>query len=604
MGVKGLQSYMENNCGGKVCYRVNINQVIKEFREETTSTEVLILVDANSSLRHLLEGLDWMCGGQYNEYSERIHRFVNSIRDAGAEPIFFYDGPCLTQKRDEWIKRRVENYHRVQHLMNRIRTGECVAEVSAFILPTGISMFQRFILTEECKCKVIVTSEECDEEIALYAKQNPSKVVAIMAQDSDFVIYNAAKYYLSAQHLDLNDLSTRVYSSCELAKVNKLDPRWLPVVATLLGNDYLSQDSLRKFHFRITNWRRSGFPRHQILIPAVAKVISEKLTIGMSVEEMSSLLNREVFMNSATSQTENAIRSSLNSFLLLNVTGNTKQITDSYGKNLLDALMLHSNFNPMAAQVLVHSCVEHSNAFEDLTSQFKATALVYEPINSRYMGILRKHQEFKPGKNVIQEFSVWSEHSVKRARNVPVVFPPFEVDLLSLTQSADPTLISEKLKVLLWGITGKNVIDEQSFQSDLERLFLRINPKFYICSLVLYYLHQIEQLLNLTEVELFVSMFVILDSELYEFKHQIRAYPNYNAIHLATLFNRGIQAVGRIISILGPIFPSFSFSQKNFFDGVLFQKIFLQEIKIDKASESDRAKSIRSAIFDFMNFKV
>ena len=137
MGIKGLQSYMENHCGGKVCYQVNIKEVIKEFKEASTDSEPVVLVDAPSTLRHLINGLDWICGGQYIEYGKRIKRFVEAIREAGAEPIFFYDGPCLNQKRDEWVKRRVENYYRIQHLMNRIRAGDIVAEVEPFILPTG-----------------------------------------------------------------------------------------------------------------------------------------------------------------------------------------------------------------------------------------------------------------------------------------------------------------------------------------------------------------------------------------------------------------------------------------------------------------------------------
>ena len=100
----------------------------------------------------------------------------------------------------------------------------------------GITMFQRYVLAEECCCKVIITSEECDEEIAMYAKQNSRVVVAIIAQDSDFVIYNAAQYYLSASHLDLNKMTTNVYSSEELVNCNNLDdPQWLPVIAALLG---------------------------------------------------------------------------------------------------------------------------------------------------------------------------------------------------------------------------------------------------------------------------------------------------------------------------------------------------------------------------------
>ena len=371
-----------------------------------------------------------------------------------------------------------------------------------------------------------------------------------------------------------------------------------------LGNDYLSRDSLRSFHLRITNWKRAGYPRHHLLIPAVAKVVNEKLKLAMSVDEMSIILSKEVFGKSANNERQLALKNALKSFLLLNTPSESKKNKiDEYSDKLLKAMMKHPNFNPMSEQVLVHSCVEHSNAFEDLTSQFKPSVLVYKSINSRFMGILRKHQQQIPGKNWIDEYAVYSEHSVKQGNKVIVSFPPFDFDLLKLTESDDTTLVSEKLKILLWAVTGENLFDEQSYQSEMERAFLRVNPKFFICSLVLYYLYRCEKILDLAEIDLFVTMFVILDSESNLVTNEIRARPNYNAVHLATVFNRGVQTIGRVASVFGTILPSFSSAHHNFFDGVLFQKIFVGEIKVDKSIESDRAKTTRAAIFDFMNFK-
>ena len=57
MGVKGLQSYVENECGGKASYRVSIAKTIESFVEANSSevTTPLVLIDTSSLLRPLFE---------------------------------------------------------------------------------------------------------------------------------------------------------------------------------------------------------------------------------------------------------------------------------------------------------------------------------------------------------------------------------------------------------------------------------------------------------------------------------------------------------------------------------------------------------------------
>ena len=405
----------------------------------------------------------------------------------------------------------------------------------------------------------------------------------------------------------------------------------------LLGNDYLSQYRLTAFHRRITNWQEDCYIPHSHLIPAVAKIVTNKLELTMSVDDMSTILNKEVFEESASDENELAIKNALKSFYLLNTPSESKKNElDEYSGKLLKAMRKHSNFDPMSEQVLVHQCVQYTNALEDLNSRSKKGSrslnsplkkplvLIFRPINLRFVGILRKHQQEIPGKDSVDEYAVHSAESVKHPNKVEVSFPPFDFDLLELTESNDTTLVSEKLKIFLWAVTGKNlftVINEESEvgrtseQSEMERKFLSIKPKFSIVSLVLYYLYRCENILKLEDIDLFVTMFVILDSESatrmndseldsdLKVTKKIRAQPDYKAVHLATVFNWGVEAIGRVASVFGPFLPSSSFAHHNFFDGILFQKIFMGKIIIDKSSESEAAKTTRAAIFDFMKLE-
>lgn len=90
--------------------------------------------------------------------------------------------------------------------------------------------------------QVHVSVKECDEEIAEFARKE--NCFAILAQDTDFVILEGAKYYLSMANLRLSTMETLLYDRKELAVALNLDSKYLPLLATLMGNDIVKKDQL------------------------------------------------------------------------------------------------------------------------------------------------------------------------------------------------------------------------------------------------------------------------------------------------------------------------------------------------------------------------
>ena len=611
MGVKGLQSYMEKDCGGGgVFFEVNIKKIVEQFSRGTIHTSEskppLILVDACCTYRRIYSkgNLTGVYGCQYAEHERMIVQLVESLRKTGAEPIFFFDGPVMAQKRNEWFNRKIQLYDDIQDTMTKIWQGEYDNEnPDCFYFPAGMNMFERYVLSQICKCKVVVTLEECDEEIAVYAKEN-SNVVAILSQDSDFVIYNAANYYLSAKHLNLAELTTKAYSSVRLAEKHNLDPYWLPVLATLLGNDLLLKEHLKAFHLRITHRRRSCYPRHHRLIPAVAKVINRKLKKGMSVDKISRILNSEVFGVKAIEKTRKSIKISLQTYLFDNAQLIKQDKTLSEGsQQLLDAFMSSKSVEPLTLEILVHSSISFDTAFEDPNSGLKQTVLIYRDIISRYCGVLLKHEEKKPERKTVAEFAVYSEHPVKQGTEVPVVFPPFDVDLFALFTSTEADFKSLRVKTLLWAITGCEHFNP-TFFSDAEELLQKMKPDYVIPSLVLYFLHCGKKIINKTVVDWFIRMFIVLDLGLCTDSSEPQRCADYDAIQVCTLFERGVDTVACLVSVLGPLFPPSVFARSNNFDGVLFQKIFKGKHCLDELLEKKQAKVLISPILDFLKLKL
>lgn len=100
--------------------------------------------------------------------------------------------------------------------------------------------------------EVIVTfTRECDSEIARYAHNNP-KVLAIISDDSDFLIYPGHWRYFSLKDIEYPSLNTYEYSRKALRLFLNLTDKELIILSTLNGNDIIKFDKVRdNFHVKM-----------------------------------------------------------------------------------------------------------------------------------------------------------------------------------------------------------------------------------------------------------------------------------------------------------------------------------------------------------------
>lgn len=79
---------------------------------------------------------------------------------------------------------------------------------------------------------------ECDTEIAEYASTNPA-VLAVLAEDSDFLIFPGNWRYFSLRYLDRNSLITNEYNRRALRHELKLNDKELACLSTIGGNNFI-----------------------------------------------------------------------------------------------------------------------------------------------------------------------------------------------------------------------------------------------------------------------------------------------------------------------------------------------------------------------------
>lgn len=135
-------------------------------------------------------------------------------------------------------------------VIDKINRSVPLAEIIAKThnLPTVTSFLTVIEKTAAEFGRLIVTvTKECDAELAQYANNNPS-VLAVIADDSDFLIFSGNWRYLSMKHLNMNTFVTLEYNKIILRQFLGLDDLQLRVLSTLGGNDIIHYDEVRHFH--------------------------------------------------------------------------------------------------------------------------------------------------------------------------------------------------------------------------------------------------------------------------------------------------------------------------------------------------------------------
>lgn len=139
-----------------------------------------------------------------------------------------------------WLERKAETHQRVEVVYRSVAAGACSSPVpvESCVLPAG--MYECTILTlKEAGYEVLCAVSESDIEIARYARER--RCFGVFSRDTDFIILDGARYYLSLfyKHFRKRDMSTFLFDREAISRALHLQPEHLPLLATLLHNDYV-----------------------------------------------------------------------------------------------------------------------------------------------------------------------------------------------------------------------------------------------------------------------------------------------------------------------------------------------------------------------------
>ncbi|KAJ9580161.1 hypothetical protein L9F63_004178, partial [Diploptera punctata] len=425
MGVKGLQTYIENFCPD-ACYQVSIRDLIYTYRRET-EREPVIVVDGSSCLRYLYQGVsDWVLGGQLKEYIEMLKKFVNAFQSAGARLVIYFDGATVERKRPIWIQRRLRNLQDVYKIFDCLNKWKRVSYIDQTLmqLPAGLGGITRFLFKELPGCEVRTSIRECDEEIAEYARNK--QCFAILGQDTDYIIYEGGQYYLSIKDLNLEKMTTINYNRWALARHVHIYPAQLPLLATLVGNDIVSPDDLKEFHIDVCHrpggkrYNYSSRIRFDILISNVAGYI-RTLPCGDNLFRVLPGIAHRVFRDERKA---GLLETSIRSYSSDPPREHPVETpSDNWNKlmSMAKKKLIHCEIPPQLWAIMNCQLYESSTALEDFREHdLPPSAIAFRPLRQRIYGLLLREKPTSGKAVIVTEWCMHGEESL----NNPVLVRP------------------------------------------------------------------------------------------------------------------------------------------------------------------------------------
>lgn len=177
-------------------------------------------------------------GGRQHQYLRTFERFVTRLIEAGASLAFFCDGQLQSSHNDSWCQRRNTEFH---DAINAIKSANGNVEARKFLkrrfgCKTIVKSLLKLIEDKTYGKVIVSTHIDCDLAIAKYASE--CSALAVIASDSDFLIFEGAFQWWHSNSMDMDRLVVHRFDRIELLQLFNVSWEQMKYLATIAGNDH------------------------------------------------------------------------------------------------------------------------------------------------------------------------------------------------------------------------------------------------------------------------------------------------------------------------------------------------------------------------------
>lgn len=195
-----------------------------------------------------------LCGGRYNKVAFTLEFFFTKLKNFGAQLVFYKDGPVQEIKTATWLQRQDRKYRDTMQIIDCIeqerypmKLEDLVNKFRNTISAITEYPFQR--IAKQYGTVHTAMDRECDQELAAYATAN--QALAVISNDTDFLIFEGNWRLWSSKDIDFQKFSTYEYNRTALVQSLQLNYKQMALFATLGGNDIVQYEEVRAFHIHL-----------------------------------------------------------------------------------------------------------------------------------------------------------------------------------------------------------------------------------------------------------------------------------------------------------------------------------------------------------------
>jgi hypothetical protein len=220
--------------------------------------------------------VDMLYGGRHGKYKKILDNLFQRL-SAVAQLVFFMKGPVMLMpdKLDTWRERQLHKHKLWNEVQRQISEEVSIEDIvnTMWELPKFSPHSELVQNRAKAYGKVIIALT--DTELVQYACNNPN-VIAVLGQDSDFLIFGGDWRYFSAYEINFETLTTMEFSRTALKNHLSLSDQQMIVLSTIAGNNIIRYDEVRHCHQH--NFGHNA----EVKFPAIAEFIRQHIDLENS----------------------------------------------------------------------------------------------------------------------------------------------------------------------------------------------------------------------------------------------------------------------------------------------------------------------------------